>query len=193
MDDEDEMDELEMEILIAAEMWFYSVFWIGIFGIFIWLELPLNILAMLVHPESKPVPMWDEEGNEIDDEENEANLIQETLRWTIQKNADLMHPYAYAVVALFTLGDVSYWDIAIENLNHWEAAIYFACFWWFWPWLIAINMPWAILLSPIYLLLFAIDAGAWILALFIEDGEDLNSEVDEANQPEDIEVDEGYE
>jgi hypothetical protein len=66
---EDDESEFELEILIALEMWFYSVFWIGIFGLFVWLELPLNIIAMLIHPASKPQPEWDEEGNEIERED----------------------------------------------------------------------------------------------------------------------------
>lgn len=67
-DGEGGMDE-EEEAWIIFEMWFFSVWWIGIFGLFIWLEMPLEILAMLVHPQSKPsMPPyeWDEDDKGYD-------------------------------------------------------------------------------------------------------------------------------
>merc|ERR1719223_2321444 len=47
--EEDEYDETPLAedfSWYVAEQWFYSVFFIGIFGIFVYVEMPLDILAM---------------------------------------------------------------------------------------------------------------------------------------------------
>ena len=66
-DDDDDEDEYDSEPLAeegfwyVAEQWFYSVFFIGIFGIFVYVEMPLDILAMLLHPMNKPCEAGDTE------------------------------------------------------------------------------------------------------------------------------------
>ena len=159
---EKEMQEDDSEMFWAvAEHWFYSVFFIGIFGIFVWFEMPLDIIAMLVHPNSKPC-----EAGYSEDEEPDA--IQAAFNWTIQKTADMIHPQAYLISAVFTAGNAHYNDFDLCEFNHEEAALYFFVYWLIWPVLILVNLPMAVLLSPVYVIGLTIKT----LELFIEWGED---------------------
>lgn len=70
--DEDDYDEVgqdndgevgEDDFWKIMEDWFYSVFWIGTFGWLIYLEIPFDILAMLVHPLNKPCEAGSTDGD----------------------------------------------------------------------------------------------------------------------------------
>ena len=71
-EDEDEYDSepLEEGFWYVIDQWFYSVFFIGIFGIFVYVEMPLDILAMLLHPMNKPC-----EAGDTEDEFGDPDLI----------------------------------------------------------------------------------------------------------------------
>lgn len=69
---------MDFAALYKLERYFMNVFWTGIFGVFIWFELPLNILAMLVHPTSKPSrPLDDMDEHEEDEGGDEGSEMDE--------------------------------------------------------------------------------------------------------------------
>merc|ERR1712078_605553 len=69
-----------------------------------------------------------------------------------------------------------------------EAALYFAIYWLIWPFLILVYVPTAVLLSPVYAVVLTIDAFAWLIEV-LQDGEDINAHVDEADEKYDDAVD----
>lgn len=172
--------------------WFFGVFWIGFFGIFIWFELPVDVLAMLVHPQSKP-----HYSEEDDDEfyQQDSSLSQEIFNWTLLKTSDLAHPYGFILGWIFTLGEATYEDYYVEVMTAEEAAIYFFLMWLIWPFLIVINLPMALLLSPLYALLLLIQLGE-LLIFILFDGDEINENAANAGRQSDddeIVIDEGDE
>ena len=179
--DDTEEDEGEMFWMIAEE-WFYSVFFIGIFGIFVYIEMPLDILAMLVHPNNKPCEAGETAGEE------ETDTIQSFFNWTIQKTADMIHPSAYLISAIFTVGKAKYQDFDLCEFNSEEAALYFFIYWLIWPILIVMSLPMAVLLSPIYVVGLTIKLFELLIEVG-EDGSEINKNVEEADANSDEQVD----
>ena len=100
----------------------------------------------------------------------------------------MIQPNAYILGWFFTGGNADYDDLDLCNMSSYEAALYFAIYWLIWPFLILVYVPMAVLLSPVYAVVLTIDAFAWLIEV-LEDGEDINARVDEADEQYDDAVD----
>merc|ERR1712048_690835 len=108
---------------------------------------------MLVHHASKPE--FNENGEVVFNEDNDS-IAQIVFDWLMLKVSDLAHPYTYVLGWIFTLGDTTWEDYYIELMPHDEAAVYFTILWIIWPTIVAICFPVAVLLSPLYGLVFVL-------------------------------------
>ena len=179
MDGDMEKAEYDSEPLMddwkVAEEVFYSFFFVGVFGFFAYLEMPLDILALLVHENNHPCRA----GYTAGEEGEEPDAIQSAFNWSIEKTAAMIQPQAFLLATIFTAGKARFEDFDLCTMTSEEAAIYFLIYWLVWPMLLTINIPVALFLSPVYLVGLTIK----VFELFIEvaeDGDEINEKVDEA-------------
>ena len=85
----------------------------------------------------------------------------------------MIHPQAYLISAVFTAGTAHYEDFDLCQFNHEEAALYFFVYWLIWPFLILINLPMAVLLSPVYAVTLTIEFVEWLIEV-AQDGQEIN-------------------